>query len=242
MRKILSKVRKACEEYSLIEENDKVAVGLSGGKDSLILLTAMAGLQKFYPKKFELIAITIDLFDGKSDYNDIKKYCEELGVELHIIPSQIYEVVFEVRKESNPCSLCAKMRRGILNQSAKDLGCTKVALGHHLDDLIETFFLSLIYEGRLSTFAPKTYLSNTDITVIRPMIYLKESEVRSKSKSMPVFHNNCPANHKTQREFIKDNLALLNKKIPNSKDLIFKAITSPERYNLYDKYPKNTKK
>lgn len=239
MKKILSKVRKACEDYELINEGDKIAVGVSGGKDSLTLLTALATMRKFYPAKYELIAICIDLFNGKSDFEKIKDYCKQLDVELYIIPSQIYEVVFEVRKESNPCSLCAKMRRGILNQSAKDLGCNKVALGHHSDDLLETFFLSLIYEGRLSTFAPKTYLSRIDITTIRPLIYLKEKEIINASKEMPVFFNCCPANHKTQREFMKEFLKDLNRKIPGCKDIIFKAITSPERYNLFDKHKKN---
>ena len=242
MKKILSRVRKACENYNLIEENDKIAVGLSGGKDSLVLLNALAIMRKFYPKKFELIAITVDLFNGQSNYEKVLEFCKDLDVPLHIVPSQIFEIVFTERKETNPCSLCAKMRRGILNQTAKDLGCTKVALGHHADDLIETFFLSLIYEGRLSTFAPKTYLSNTDITSIRPLIYLKEKEVLSASKNLPVFKNECPANHKTKREFMKDMLKDLEKKIPGTKDIMFKAITSPERYNLFDKHTKDINK
>ena len=145
MKKILSKCRKACEDFDLIKDGDKIAVGLSGGKDSLALLTAMANLKKFYPKKFELIAICIDLFNGNSNLEKIKEYCKNIDVELHIVNSQIYEIVFESRKEKSPCSLCAKLRRGILNEEAKKLGCNKVALGHHSDDLIETFFLSLFY-------------------------------------------------------------------------------------------------
>ena len=238
MKKILSKCRKACEDFNLIGDGDKIAVGLSGGKDSLALLTAMANLRKFYPKKFELIAICIDLFNGNSNLEKIKEYCKNIDVELHIVNSQIYEIVFESRKEKSPCSLCAKLRRGILNEEAKKLGCNKVALGHHSDDLIETFFLSLFYEGRLSTFAPKTYLSNTGITSIRPLLYVKEKEIISATKDMPIFHNCCPVNHKTKREYMKDFLKKINREIPNSKDTIFRAIISPERYNLFDKYIK----
>lgn len=237
MKSILSKVRKACEEYNLIDENDKIAVGVSGGKDSLLLLTALANLRIFYPKKFDVIAITVDLFDGKTDYSKLKNYCKKINVELKIVPSQIYQIVFETRKETNPCSLCAKLRRGILNSSAKSFDCNKVALGHHKDDFIETFFLSMFFEGRLSTFKPKTYLSNTQLFVIRPLIYIDEKDVASvvKKLDMPVIHNECPADKHTQREHIKQIIKNIKKEIPISKDRIFGAITSPERYNLFDK-------
>lgn len=236
IQKLLSKFRKCIETYDMIEENDKIAVGLSGGKDSLVLLTLLAKFQRFSPKKFNLIAITIDLFDGKSDFSKLQDYCNSLNVELKIVKSQIYDIVFTERKEKNPCSLCAKLRRGILNTKAKEFGCNKVALGHTRDDLIETFFLSMFYEGRLSTFAPKTYLSNSDITIIRPMLFIEERETINDSKNMPIFHNNCPANHKTQREKIKNLLYFLKQEIPISNDRIFRAIISPESYNLYDKY------
>ena len=236
IQKLLSKFRKCIEEFSLIKDNDKIAVGLSGGKDSLVLLTLLATYQKFSPQKFSLVAISVDLFNGKSDYSKVKQYCEKLNVEYHIVISQIYDIVFTERKEKNPCSLCAKLRRGILNNYAKSLGCNKVALGHTKDDLLETFFLSLFYEGRLSTFAPYTYLSKIDLTVIRPMIFIGEHETLNESKNMPVFFNCCPANHKTQREYIKNLLKNIKKDIPISIDRSFRAIISPESYNLFDKY------
>lgn len=239
LQKLLSKFRKCVEQYNLIEENDKIAVGLSGGKDSLVLLTLLAAFQRFSPKKYELVAISVDLFNGKSDYSKITKYCESLGVKYHVINSQIYDIVFTERKEKNPCSLCAKLRRGILNNYAKELGCNKVALGHTKDDLIETFFLSLFYEGRLSTFAPLTHLTNLDIFVIRPMLFISEHETINESKTMPVFFNCCPANHKTQREYIKNLLKDIKTDIPIAIDRTFRAIISPESYNLYDKYSTN---
>lgn len=237
IQKLLSKFRKCIEQYGLIDDGDKIAVGLSGGKDSLVLLTLLASFRRFSPKKFDLVALSVDLFDSKSNYSKIEEYCKKLNVEFHVIKSQIYDIVFTERKEKNPCSLCAKLRRGILNTKAKEFGCNKVALGHTRDDLVETFFLSMFYEGRLSTFAPKTHLSNIDLTVIRPMIFIEERETINESKSMPVFFNCCPANHKTQREFVKELLKDIKKKIPISNDRIFRAIISPESYNLYDKYP-----
>lgn len=240
LQKLLSKFRKCCETYNLIEDGDKIAVGLSGGKDSLVLLTLLASYRHFSPQKFSLIAISVDLFNGKSDYSKVKEYCKSLNVEFVVAPSQIYDIVFTERKEKNPCSLCAKLRRGILNTKAKELGCNKVALGHTKDDLLETFFLSLFYEGRLSTFAPKSNLSNIGLTVIRPMILISEHETTNESKTMPVFFNCCPANHKTQREYIKNLLKKIKQDIPISSDRAFRAIISPESYNLFDKYtPKN---
>lgn len=235
MQKILSVMRKACENYNLIEDGDKIAVGLSGGKDSLALLTALKRYQSFIDKKFELIAITIDLSGGKNDYSAIKAYCDEINVELHIIPSNVFEVVFDIRKEKNPCSLCANLRRGLLNSHAKELGCNKVALGHHKDDLIETFLMSLFFEGRLSTFKPKTYLSRVDITVIRPLIYCDESEIIKISNNFPILYNNCPANKHTERENAKNILKNLDQIYPNAKEKIFNAIINPQRYNLFDK-------
>ena len=240
MQKLLSKIRRCCQEYNLIEEGDKIAVGLSGGKDSLVLLTALAQMRRFYPKKYEVVAITIDLFNGESNMEKLKEYCKQLDVEFYPVKSQIYDIVFETRKESNPCSLCAKLRRGILNNTASQIGCNKVALGHHLDDLVQTFFLSMFYEGRLSTFMPNTYLTSVNLNVIRPMLFVEENEIISVSKklNMPVMNNCCPANHKTEREHIKEIIAYIKKEIPISKDRIFKAIISPERYNLFDKFYK----
>jgi len=239
LQKLLSKFRKCIETYNLIEDGDKIAVGLSGGKDSLVLLTLLANYRRFSPQKFDLIAISVDLFNGESDYQKVEEYCKSLNVEYFVVKSQIYDIVFTERKEKNPCSLCAKLRRGMLNTKAKELGCNKVALGHTKDDLLETFFLSMFYEGRLSTFAPKMHLTNIDLTVIRPMIFIDEHETTNESKNMPVFFNCCPANHKTQREFIKNLLKQIKKDIPISIDRTFRAIISPESYNLYDKYKKN---
>lgn len=235
MRKILSALAKACQEYNLIEEGDKIAVGLSGGKDSMTLLCALKEFQRFSPAKFELVAIIVDLTNGQTDFKALQEFCKEKEITLDIVPSNVFEIVFDIRKEKNPCSLCANLRRGLLNSRAKELGCNKVALGHHKDDLIETFLLSLFFEGRLSTFKPKTYLSRMDLTVIRPLIYSWESEIERASKSLPIVHNCCPANKHTQREEAKEILAFLEKKYPRAKDMIFSAITHTERYNLFDK-------
>ena len=239
MRKILSQIRSAIEKYNLIDDGDKIAVGLSGGKDSLVLLSALSNYRIFSPAKFELIAITVDQTNGETDFSVLENLCKKLDVEFHVEKTEIFDIVFNQRKEKNPCSLCAKLRRGILNSSAKKYGCNKVALAHHKDDLLETFFLSLFYEGRLSTFSPKTYLSNIDITAIRPLVLTDEKTVMSASKDLPIVKNICPANHKTKREDMKNFLADLEKKMPNVKNQIFNAITSPERYNLFDKFLKN---
>lgn len=235
MQKILSMTRKACFEYKLIEDGDKIAVGLSGGKDSLTLLLALKKLQTFYDKKFELVAISVDLSDGKNDYSKLIEFCKSIDVEYRIVKTNITEIIFDIRKEKNPCSLCANLRRGSLNSTAKKLGCNKVALGHHKDDLIETFLLSLFFEGRLSTFKPKTYLSRIAINVIRPFLFVSEEDVKKVSKDFPVLFNPCPANRNTQRENAKQLLATLDKVYPDAKEKIFNAIVHSERYNLFDK-------
>lgn len=232
MRKIVSSMTKAIKKFNMINNGDKVAVGLSGGKDSLILLSALSAFQKFEGENFELIAITIDQSGGKLDFSGLQKFCDDLQVPLYIEKTDIFEVVFDERKEKNPCSLCAKMRRGTLNSKAKSLGCNKVALAHHCDDLMETFFLSLFYEGRLSTFSPVTYLSNVDITAIRPLVYVSEEGIIDATKNFPILKNPCPANHKTKREEIKNLLKKLDKEFPNAKKQIKNAILNPERNNL----------
>lgn len=239
LQKLLSKLRQCIQDYRLIDSGDRIAVGLSGGKDSLTLLTLLKEYQRFSPAPFQLCAVTIDLGFPDTDPTQaeaLKQYCHRLEVEYHTVPSQIGEVVFGIRQENNPCSLCAKMRRGALNEKAVELGCNKVALGHHRDDLLETFLLSMIYEGRLSTFSPKTKLSRTGITQIRPMLYLEEHEIRSFSKDFPILKNCCPANHETKREYMKKLLDDLNAEIPIAKDRIFGALTSPERYQLFDHF------
>lgn len=219
----------------MIEEGDNIAIGVSGGKDSLVLVSALARLRRFYPKKFDIQAITIDLFEGKSDYSKVKEFMQELGVNYYVVESNIYSVIFEERQEKSPCSLCSKMRRGALNTKAKELGCNKLALGHHADDLMETFLLSLIYEGRLSVFHPVSYMSNTGLTVIRPLVLAPERLIATVSRNMPVFHNCCPANHQTKREYMKNLLTELEQDIPFIKDRILGAIVGTDRYNMLDK-------
>lgn len=190
----------------MINEGDKIAVGVSGGKDSLTLLCALAALRKFSEVNFEIMALTLDMgFEGM-DFSGIQKLCDELGVEYIIKKSDIAEILFEVRKEKNPCSLCAKMRRGAINNLARENGCNKVALGHHYEDVLETFFLSLFFEGRINCFSPVTYLSRTDMYVIRPMIYVAEGDIKGYAKrcNIPVVHNLCPMDGKSQRTTMKD--------------------------------------
>ncbi len=227
MRKILSHVRKAVTDYNMIEEGDKIAVGVSGGKDSIALMLSLKALQMFYPKKFELCAVCLDLGFG-ADFSPLKTLCQEKGIDIHIVKTQIGEVVFDVRKETNPCSLCAKMRRGALHDKAKELGCNKVALGHHYDDVIDTFFLCLFNEGRISCFSPVTYLDRTELYLIRPFIYLKEIEIKRfiKSENVPVIKNLCPADGKTNRQNMKEFVSNLAKEKHGVKERIFSAISN----------------
>ncbi len=230
MKRILSYTRRAIDEYSMIEEGDRIAVGVSAGKDSLALLCAMAGLRRFYPKKFELIAITVDMgFEG-SDFSKIHKLCEELDIPYHIVPTEISKIIFDVRKEANPCSLCAKMRRGALHTAAKELGCTSVALGHHFDDVVETFMLNLFFEGRLGCFSPVTHLSRVGIKLIRPMIYMPEKDVKefAQKNDLPVIPSPCPADKNTQREEMKQLLRSLERENKGLRYRIFGAIARGE--------------
>lgn len=234
MQKILSTMRHACDKYNLIEENDRIGVGISGGKDSLVLIKALKMYQRFSKIKFDIVGITIDMFnDGKFD--EIKAFMEDLGVEYHIIPSNIYEIVFLERKEKSPCSLCSKLRRGMLNTNAIKLNCNKIALGHTADDVIHTFMLSMFFEGRLSSFHPSSYMSRTGITVIRPLILTDEREIIKEAKFVPVLKSKCPVDKHTKREEMKEILSFIESKIPIAKDRLFRAITSPESYNLFDK-------
>ena len=236
LQQLMSKTRRALDQYNMIQDGDKIAVGLSGGKDSMALLYTLAGLRRFYPKKFELVAITVDMGLGldEQEVDAVKKVCQELDVFYHIEKTQIGEVVFDVKKESNPCSLCANMRRGALNSAAVNLGCNKVALGHHADDLIETLFLCLFYEGRFSTFSPVTVLTRANLTMIRPMIFLREMEIIGFTKDKPIIHNPCPADKNTRREYIKTVLKNLEKDNKKLRENVLGAITHPERNNLFD--------
>jgi len=232
MQKVLSTMRKAIQKYNLIENGDKIAVGVSGGKDSLVLLRALADFKKFGLYNYDIIAVNIDIYSGKEDYSKLKEFCNNLNIELHIEKTDIKHIVFDVRKETNPCSLCAKMRRGALNSVCQKLGCNKLALAHHLQDVVTTFFMSLFYEGRLSTMQPKSYMSNTQITLIRPLYLTEEHKIINASANMPILKSKCPANNNSKRKEIKDYIKKINKEIPNSKKRIENAILSPDRYNL----------
>lgn len=226
LQRLLSYTRKAVDEYSMIQEGDHIAVGISGGKDSLTLLYALHGLKRFYPQKFELSAVTVDLGFENFNLEPIQNLCKELEVPYKVVKSDIYDILFHVRQESNPCSLCAKMRKGALNEAVKEMGCNKVAYAHHKDDIIETMLLSLIFEGRFYSFSPKTYLDRMDLTVIRPMMFVDEMEVigfRNKY-SLPVVKGKCPVDGHTKRQYAKELLRELNKEHPGTKERMFNAI------------------
>lgn len=235
MQKVLSTMRKAIEKYSLIANGDKIAIGVSGGKDSLVLLKALNDFKKFNLYNFDIVAVTIDIYSGEVDYSNLKKFCNDLNIELYIEKTDIKHIVFDLRKEKNPCSLCAKMRRGALNSVCNKLGCNKLALAHHLQDVTTTFFMSLLYEGRLSTMLPKSYMSNSNITLIRPLYLTEESKIINASKNMPILKSKCPADKDSKRQDIKYLVANLHKEIPESKKRIETAILNCDSYNLLDK-------
>lgn len=226
MKKILGRMRRAITDYNMIQEGDKIAVGLSGGKDSLTLLTALARLKTFLPVNFELMAVTLSLgFEG-FDPSNLRDICSRLNIPLVVKETYIGNIIFDIRQERNPCSLCANLRRGALNNTAVEYGFNKVALGHHNDDVIETFFLSLFYEGRINTFSPVTYLSRKDLHVIRPMIYVSEADIKGfvRRNNIPVVFNPCPANCSTSREKIKELIKNLSSQNPLLKSRVFGAI------------------
>lgn len=226
IRRLLSHARRAVDEYHMIEEGDRIAVGVSGGKDSMALLAVLCNLQLFYPKRFELVALTVDMgFEG-GDFTPIVDYCKRLGVEYKVIPTSLAEIIFEQRKESNPCALCAKMRRGILHDQAKAAGCNKIALGHHFDDVVETFLMNLFNEGRLGTFSPVTYLSRKDLTMIRPFVFTPEKDISyyARTGALPVVESLCPEDKHTDREKYKRLLATLERENKGLRHRIFVAI------------------
>ena len=222
LQQLLSFTRKAVDEYQMIQEGDHIAVGISGGKDSLTLLYALHGLKRFYPNKFELSAITVDLGYEEFDLSPVHELCQELGVPYKVVKTDIAHILFEERKESNPCSLCAKMRKGAL----KEMGCNKVAYAHHKDDIIETMLLSLIFEGRFHSFSPKTYLDRMDLTVIRPIMFVDEADVIGfKNKyNLPVVKSKCPVDGYTKRQYVKELVKQLNTEHPGAKNRMFTAI------------------
>ena len=226
LQQLLSFTRKAVDEYQMIQEGDHIAVGISGGKDSLTLLYALHGLKRFYPNKFELSAITVDLGYEEFDLDPVHELCQELGVPYKVVKTDIAHILFEERKEGDPCSLCAKMRKGALNDAVKEMGCNKVAYAHHKDDIIETMLLSLIFEGRFHSFSPKTYLDRMDLTVIRPIMFVDEADVIGfKNKyNLPVVKSKCPVDGYTKRQYAKELVRQLNTEHPGAKNRMFTAI------------------
>ena len=219
-------VRRAVDDYGMINEGDRVAVGVSGGKDSMLLLSALRQLQSYYPKRFELGAITIELgFEGM-DFTPVKRFCEERGIEYTCVKTDIKEVVFDVRQEDNPCSLCAEMRRGALNNTIRERGMNKLALGHHFDDAVETFMMSLLFEGRLSCFQPVTYLDRSGVTQIRPLIYAGEQRIANLAAALelPIVENPCPQDKTSQRYEIKQLLKSMCGEYPDMKTKVFGAM------------------
>lgn len=243
MQKLLALTRKAINDYEMIADGDSIAVGVSGGKDSTALLAVLAAYKKFAPEKFELHAINIDMGFKDTDPLQVKAlrdWCDAIGVPLTVVKTDIAEIIFERRKESSPCSLCSKMRRGALNTAALEAGCNKLALAHHADDVLGTFLLSLLFEGRLSTFAPKSYMSRTGVTLIRPFIYVEEKYLSGLCRrlSLPVVFNPCPEDKHTGREDVKRMIETAESISPNAKKLMMSALFHPERNNLWQP-PKN---
>ena len=236
MKTVLGCVRKADADFDMIAPGDRVAVGISGGKDSLLLLYALSLYRRFSHKDFTLHAITLKMGLEPFDVSGIAALCEKLDVPYHVIETEIAHIIFDVRRESNPCALGAKMRRGALTDAAKDLGSNKLALAHHRDDAIETLLMSLLFEGRLHTFHPNTYLSRRDITVIRPMIYVPEKHVKHmvKELNLPLVKNPCPADGNSKREEIKQLIRTLSRDYPQIKDYMLAALRNTDQYGLWD--------
>lgn len=226
LQQVLSYVRRAVDDYSMIEEKDKIAIGISGGKDSLTLLYALHGLRRFYPLSFDIHAVTVDLGFENLNLCRIRELCDALEVEYTVVKTDIAQIIFEERREENPCSLCAKMRKGALNQAIQEIGCNKIAYAHHKDDVVETMLMSLIFEGRFHTFAPVTYLDRMKLTVIRPLMYMNEADVIGfvHKYDVPVVKSPCPADGHTKREYVKNLLRSLNQENPGVKERMFTAV------------------
>ena len=230
IQRILSYMRRAIDDHGMIREGDRIAVGISGGKDSLTLLAGMCELRRFYPIPFTLTAITVDMGFPGSDYTAIADFCRERDVEYRVERTDIARIIFEERKETNPCSLCARMRRGVLHGAAKDMGCTSIALGHHFDDAVNTFMMNLFFEGRLGCFSPVSYLSRQELFLIRPLLYAPEKDILyfTRHVPLPVIESPCPENHATERSEMNTLLATLEKKNPGLRHRIFHAMQKGE--------------
>lgn len=239
LKRLLSLTRKAIDEFQMIEDGDRIAVGVSGGKDSLALLCALGNLRRFYPKHFELEAITVSLGYQNFDTTPIQAICDQLGVHYTVVETEISRIIFEDRREEHPCSLCAKLRKGALNRKAKELGCNKIAYAHHKNDVVETFLMSLFLEGRIHTFSPVTHLDRMELTLIRPMLFVEEPEVKGfiNKYQLTVVKNPCPADGNTQREYAKTLVAQLNREHPGSLERMFTAILNGDLPSWRDRIP-----
>ncbi|MEF9917249.1 MAG: ATP-binding protein [Lachnospiraceae bacterium] len=239
LQQLLSYSRKAIDEYEMIQKGDHIAIGISGGKDSLTLLYALHGLKRFYPKHFEISAVTVDLGYEGFDLSPVECLCKELEIPYKVVKTDIAHILLDTRKEAHPCSLCAKMRKGALNDAVKEMGCNKVAYAHHKDDIIETMLMSLLFEGRFYSFSPKSYLDRMDLTVIRPIMFVDEAEVIGfKNKyNLPVVKNKCPFDGYTKRQYAKDLVKELNKKHPGAKERMFTAILNGNINGWPDRIP-----
>ncbi len=236
MRHVLGCVRRADRDFRLIEEGDRILVGLSGGKDSMALLRALALYRHFCPNSYTLEAAHLCLGLSEENIEGMKEFCAQNDVPLHLIDSQIGDIVLNQRKEKNPCSLCATMRRGALNNAARDLGCNKLALGHHSDDVIETLLMGIFQEGRMHTFAPTTYLDRSGITVIRPFIYCTEQQIRhvATTQNFPILKSPCPLDGYTKRQYYKELLDRLQAELPDARKMLLLALSNTEQYRLWD--------
>ena len=232
MQQLLGRVRRCVEDYHMIEAGDRIAVGVSGGKDSLVTLLALARLQKFFPTPFTLEAITLEMGMPEMDFTPVAALCETLDVPYTRISVPVYEILFQERKEKNPCSLCAKLRRGSLNTALTERGISKIALGHHYDDAVETLLMNLLFEGRIGCFQPVTFLDRTGVTQIRPLLYCREDEVQrvARREALPIVHNTCPIDGHSRRQEVKELLTSLEKTYPDVKQKLFGAM---QRYPLY---------
>ena len=235
MKEILGCIRRADQDFGMIEDGDRVAVGVSGGKDSLLLLYALSLYRRFSPHPFTLQAVTLTMGLESFDLSGVQALCDRLEVPYVVRETQIGRIVFEERREKNPCALCAKMRRGALNDLCRELGVTKLALGHHRDDALETLLMSLLYEGRLHTFQPVTRFDRTPVVQIRPLIYAPEKVIvhYARRLDLPVVASPCPANGRTKREDMKDLLDLICRRVPNARELMLSALRNTEQYGLW---------
>ena len=226
LQKLLSLVRQAVERYQMIQAGDRIAVGVSGGKDSLTLLLAMKELSRFYPKPFEVCAVSVDLGFGNGDYRGVRSFCEKLPAEFSLVSTQIGRIVMEERKEKNPCSLCAKLRKGALVTEALRMGCNKIAYAHHKDDFVETMLLSLLFQGQFYAFPPVTWFEDTRLTVLRPLMLVEEAQVRGfcRRYEIPVMKSACPVDGTTKRAYVKELLMRIQRENPGAKERMFHAI------------------